>query len=97
MSQVSILPSRKEDIIDVKVARLRQDGIEIPGIIEFSNLRSVGNDAIVYVPYYMPVTNAKFSWPDDRLCDDAFTCLRQVNPTLEPMQKNQNSDETEPP
>jgi protoporphyrinogen oxidase len=61
---------------------ISEDGIEIPGIIEFSNLRSVGNDAIVYVPYYMPVTNAKFSWPDDRLCDNAFTCLRRINPSL---------------
>jgi protoporphyrinogen oxidase len=61
---------------------ISEDGIEIPGIIEFSNLRNVGDDAIVYVPYYMPVTNAKFSWPDDRLCEEAFTCLRRINPTL---------------
>jgi protoporphyrinogen oxidase len=61
---------------------ISEDGIEIPGIIEFSNLRSVGNDAIVYVPYYMPITNAKFSWPDDRLCEQAFSCLRRINPSL---------------
>ena len=61
---------------------ISEDGIEIPGIIEFSNLRNVGSDAIVYVPYYMPVTNAKFSWPDNRLCEEAFTCLRRINPTL---------------
>ena len=56
--------------------------IEIPGIIEFSNLRSVGGDTIVYVPYYMPVTNEKFSWPDDQLLAEAFSCLRQINPML---------------
>ncbi len=61
---------------------ISENGIEIPGIIEFSNLRSVGDDAIVYVPYYMPITNAKFSWPDDELCDEAFGCLRRINPTL---------------
>ena len=61
---------------------ISEDGIEIPGIIEFSNLRSVGNDAIVYVPYYLPITNAKFSWPDDRLCEEAFSCLRRINPSL---------------
>ena len=33
---------------------------EIPGIIEFSNLRATG-DTIVYVPYYMPVTQPKFA------------------------------------
>jgi protoporphyrinogen oxidase len=57
-------------------------GIEIPGIIEFSNLRSMGGDAIVYVPYYMPVTNEKFSWTDERLLAEAFACLRQINPML---------------
>jgi protoporphyrinogen oxidase len=57
-------------------------GIEIPGIIEFSNLRNVGGDAIVYVPYYMPVTNEKFSWTDERLLAEAFACLRQINPML---------------
>jgi protoporphyrinogen oxidase len=61
---------------------ISEDGIEIPGIIEFSNLRNVGDDAIVYVPYYLPVTNAKFSWPDDRFCEEAFTCLRRINPAL---------------
>ena len=61
---------------------ISDDGIQIPGIIEFSNLRSVGDDAIVYVPYYMPITNAKFSLPDDELCDEAFACLRRIDPTV---------------
>jgi protoporphyrinogen oxidase len=55
---------------------------DIPGVIEFSNLRNVGGDAIVYVPYYMPVTNEKFSWPDDQLLTEAFACLQRINPLL---------------
>jgi protoporphyrinogen oxidase len=54
---------------------------ELPGFIEFSNLRPVGPH-IVYAPYYMPTTNEKFSWPDQRLIDDAFACLQTVNPAL---------------
>ena len=57
--------------------------LEIPGIIEFSNLRNVGGDAIVYVPYYMPVTHVKFSWPDDQLLAEAFACLQRINPLLQ--------------
>jgi protoporphyrinogen oxidase len=57
--------------------------IEIPGVIEFSNLRKVGNCSIVYVPYYMPVTNEKFSWPDEQLFQEAFACLRRINPKLD--------------
>ncbi|MHB8392008.1 MAG: NAD(P)/FAD-dependent oxidoreductase [Acidobacteriaceae bacterium] len=61
---------------------ISENGIEIPGVIEFSNLRRVNDMTIVYVPYYMPVTNAKFSWSDDKLRDDAFSCLQRINPAL---------------
>ncbi len=56
--------------------------IGIPGVIEFSNLRKVGDDIIVYVPYYMPVTNKKFTWPDDQLLSEAFSCLQRINSKL---------------
>jgi protoporphyrinogen oxidase len=56
--------------------------LDIPGVIEFSNLRNVGGDTIVYVPYYMPVTNVKFSWPDNVLLSEAFACLQRINPAL---------------
>jgi protoporphyrinogen oxidase len=54
---------------------------EIPGMIEFSNLRPV-NDTVVYVPYYMPVTNPKFSWPDERLLGEALAALQAMQPAL---------------
>lgn len=59
-----------------------EPGIEIPGFIEFSNLRNVGRDHIVYVPYYMPTSHPKFSWPDEKLLDEAFACLKRANPSL---------------
>jgi protoporphyrinogen oxidase len=55
--------------------------IEIPGFIEFTNLRPVGAN-IVYVPYYMPVTHEKWQWSNERLVQEAFGYLRQVNSTL---------------
>ena len=55
--------------------------IEVPGIIEFSNLRPVG-DTIVYVPYYMPVTNPKWKWSDAELADKAFAAIRRINPAV---------------
>jgi protoporphyrinogen oxidase len=30
----------------------------------------------------MPTTNEKFSWPDEKLVDDAFQCLKILNPAL---------------
>jgi protoporphyrinogen oxidase len=56
--------------------------IPIPGIVEFSNLRPLPH-TIVFVPYYMPVTNERFSWPDDRLLSEAFAALRKINPELQ--------------
>ena len=57
--------------------------IAIPGIIEFSNLRPMPNgETIVFVPYYMPVTNEKFGWPDQTLLDEAFSYIKRINPAL---------------
>lgn len=56
--------------------------LEIPGIIEFTNLRDVGEDTVMYVPYYLPVTERKFSWTDEQLVADAFRCLKRVNSEL---------------
>lgn len=61
---------------------LSDEKIEIPGMIEFSNLRPVA-DHIVYVPYYMPTTNPKFSWPDERLLDEAVQAMKVVQPQLQ--------------
>ena len=60
---------------------ISQSDIEIPGIIEFSNLRPF-DETIVFVPYYMPVTHPKFSWPAQRLLDEAFGYLQQINPAI---------------
>jgi protoporphyrinogen oxidase len=60
---------------------ISEPGIEIPGVIEVSNLRPM-DASVVYVPYYMPITNEKFSWPDERLIAEGFDCLRRLNPEL---------------
>jgi protoporphyrinogen oxidase len=61
---------------------ISEANIEIPGLIEFSNLRSFDGNSIVYVPYYMPTTNEKFSWTDERLIAEAFACLQRINPAV---------------
>jgi protoporphyrinogen oxidase len=61
---------------------INDDGMEIPGIIEFSNLRPTGEDTIVYVPYYMPRTHAKWSWSDQQFIDESFGYIRRINPLI---------------
>ena len=55
--------------------------MEIPGIIEFSNLRPTP-EPIVYVPYYMPTDNAKFAASDDNFVAESFGYLKRINPAL---------------
>jgi protoporphyrinogen oxidase len=57
------------------------DDIDIPGLIEFSNLRPVG-ETIVYVPYYMPITQSKWAWTDQKFVDEAFAYIKRINPKI---------------
>jgi protoporphyrinogen oxidase len=61
---------------------ISEPDIAVPGIIEFSNLRPVGGEAVVYIPYYMPNDNIKFSWTDKELLDESFGYLQRLNPRL---------------
>lgn len=57
--------------------------IEIPGVIEFSNLRPT-DEAVVYVPYYMPPDAPKWTAPDEALIAESFSYLQRINPQLRP-------------
>jgi protoporphyrinogen oxidase len=54
----------------------------IPGIIEFSNLRPVGGETVVYVPWYMPVTNARWAQPDHAFIAESLRCIGRINPAV---------------
>jgi len=54
---------------------------EIPGIVEFSNLRPF-DETIVYVPFYMPSTNEKFGRPDEVFVQESLACIRAINPGI---------------
>jgi protoporphyrinogen oxidase len=54
---------------------------EIPGVVEFSNLRPTG-DTVVYIPYYMPVTHEKFARDDTFFRTEGFGYLKLLNPAL---------------
>jgi protoporphyrinogen oxidase len=56
---------------------------EIPGIIEFSNLRTVA-DSVVYVPYYMPTSQEKWGWSNEAFIANAMACVLRINPALRP-------------
>jgi len=55
--------------------------IDIPGIIEFSNLRSLP-DTVVYVPYYMPQSHPKYAKDDAYFVDEVLRYLQMINPEI---------------
>jgi protoporphyrinogen oxidase len=57
--------------------------MEIPGVVEFSNLRSFSGQHIIFVPFYMPVSHARFSRSDSEIISESFGYLRLLNPRLQ--------------
>lgn len=58
-------------------------GVDIPGLIEYSNLRATeewSGDGIVYAPFYMPHDHPNWTRDDTALLRQAENCLRMVNP-----------------
>lgn len=57
-------------------------GIEIPGVIEYSNLNPGTSEGehILYAPFYMPKTHPKWSRPNAELIDEVIGYLGRLNP-----------------
>jgi protoporphyrinogen oxidase len=56
--------------------------IEIPGIIEMSNLQ-VFDSHIVYVPFYMPQDHAKYSRTDDAFISECVSYFKKLSPSFQ--------------
>ncbi len=55
--------------------------MDIPGIIEYSNLRPLEHN-IVYVPYYMPQSHPRYQWSNEKIVEEARSYVRKINPQL---------------
>lgn len=64
---------------------ISDDSIEIPGVIEYSNLNP-GKDPskkILYAPFYMPKTHPKWSLPNEALIEETIGYLSKLNPAFQ--------------
>lgn len=61
---------------------VNDDRMEIPGIIEYSNLNIQQDHNIAYVPFYMPQTHPKFSRDDQAFIDESKSYILSINPLL---------------
>ncbi|HET7175129.1 MAG TPA: NAD(P)/FAD-dependent oxidoreductase [Gammaproteobacteria bacterium] len=60
---------------------INDPGMEIPGVIEYSNLNKVG-PSIVYAPFYMPKTHPRWALSNDVLIEKVIGYLQRLNPTF---------------
>ena len=78
---VCVLFKLKRSVSDKFWINIIDSNIDIPGIIEFSNLRKMDAN-VIYVPYYMPITNPKFKEKDNFFVTEAFGYLKSLNSKL---------------
>ena len=55
--------------------------MDIPGLVEYSNLRPLEH-SVVYVPFYMPGEHPKFAESDQAFLDKVRRYLQKINPAL---------------
>lgn len=76
---VCVLFKLSKPVTDNFWVNVSDERFDIPGFVEFSNLRPTGDDWVVYVPFYMPHSNPKFQQPDDAFIAESLRCLQAVN------------------
>ena len=57
--------------------------IEIPGLIEYSNLNRM-KPAIVYAPYYLPQAHPKYRMAEKSMIDEVVGYFGRINPSFRP-------------
>jgi protoporphyrinogen oxidase len=60
---------------------INDPSIEIPGVIEYSNLNRM-TPSVLYAPFYMPKTHPKWSRTNDQLIDEVIGYLARINPAF---------------
>lgn len=60
---------------------INDDGMDIPGLVEYSNLRPL-QQHVVYVPFYMPGEHPKYAEPDEVFTGKVRKFLKEINPGL---------------
>lgn len=63
---------------------INEPGMDIPGIIEYSNLNPESGKTILYAPFYMPKTHPKWSRPNESFIDEVIAYLGHINPLFRP-------------
>jgi protoporphyrinogen oxidase len=78
---VCVIVKLKQSLTENFWLNTNDPDMDIPGIIEYSNLRPLEN-SIVYVPFYMPGEHPKYAEPDTYFLNKVKGYFKKINPEL---------------
>ncbi len=78
---VCVIAKLKKPVTENFWLNTNDDEMDIPGLVEYSNLRPL-EQKVVYVPFYMPGEHPKFSEPDEVFLVKVKRYLMKISPEL---------------
>lgn len=78
---VCVIVKLKKALTDSFWLNVNDPEMDIPGIVEYTNLRKLDNH-VLYVPFYMPGEHEKFQDADQVFLDKVRTYLKKINKAL---------------
>jgi protoporphyrinogen oxidase len=79
---VCVIAKLKKPVTQNFWLNTNDEEMDIPGLVEYTNLRPMGDQHIVYVPFYVPGEHPKFAEPDQAFLDKVKRYLMKINPQL---------------
>ena len=78
---VCVIAKLKKAVTDNFWLNTNDPDMDIPGLVEYTNLRKLDNH-IVYIPFYMPSDHPKYAEPDSVFLEKVKSYLKTINPML---------------
>jgi protoporphyrinogen oxidase len=78
---VCVIAKLKKSLTENFWLNTNDDEMDIPGIVEYTNLRPL-DQHIVYVPFYMPVEHPKFKDDNSVFTNKVRSYMQKINPHL---------------
>lgn len=80
---VCVIAKLKKQVTENFWLNVNDPEMDIPGIVEYTNLRPLG-DHIVYVPFYVPGEHPLYSEPDEAFVAKVKRYIMKINPSIVP-------------
>jgi protoporphyrinogen oxidase len=79
---VCVIVKLKKQVTGNFWLNVNDPAMDIPGLVEYTNLRPLGDKHIVYVPFYMPGEHPKYQDNDQIFLKKVASYIKAINPDL---------------